>query len=417
MIREYCRKLTAVCAAVCLLLPCGAQVRLSPAFETLEKGLTMAKRGIAGSAVSVEKDELDRAFGRETERLRVTALPTAETGTVYIGALPAVKGQILPRETITFVPKGDRPVSVSFCVRDESDGTPGAELTCFFHLLPGVNLPPQAASLTMTTSENVSAMTVLSANDPENDAVTFSVSAYPSHGTLTLSREGGYVCYTPRDGYTGRDGFSYTVTDAYGSVSRPAKVGVKVSKPPKGRFFDDLEGHWAKNAVLRVTETGLMDTGNVFSPDGLITRGDFLAMALICAGKEKEIAFTSVTDFADDAQIPLSIKSYAAYAKAKGIVEGVADENGRLCFRSLSPLSRAEAAVIVSRILRLKENDRASVPVFADADAVPAWASAAMRLVCSAGIFRGRGGGRMCPSDEVTRAETAQLLCEIMDRT
>ena len=407
----------AVCLAAAMTLGAfAAEIRLSPAFEALEKKLEVKSCGIVGNPIAVSKDDLDSAFGRKVELYRVSALPEKETGTVYVGALPAVCGQILSRNSLdafVFEPTADEPVNAAFAV---SDAASGVTVTCRMHLLDGENTAPTAKAMTMTTYRDVGAMGYLPAVDPDDDALTFSVEQYPSHGTVKIDKDGGYVRYTPKAGYTGKDVFSYAVTDVFGHTSLPAKVEIKVSRPPKGCYFNDLDGHWAKCAAMRVSAEGLMNRDASFDPNGTMTRGDFLAMALICAGKEKEIAYTPTTDFADDAQIPLPVKSYAAYAKANGIIDGIADEAGNVRFDSASALTRAEAAVIVSRILHLPPT-KDSISVFADASAIPVWASDAMAGVSSAGIFKGRGGGRMCPSECVTRAETAQILCEILDRS
>ena len=397
----------------------AAEARLSPALGCLEKKLTMDKCGIVSDGVTVSVSEIDAALGRKVSLMRVEALPDETAGRLYIDALPAAGGQTVTRaslDTLFFEPATDGETVSSFALADLSPEGVGTVLSCRVSLLDHENLPPQTEKMTFETAKNVSAMLYLPVSDPEGDDMTFSVSRYPKHGTLTLPTSGGgYFRYTPKDGYTGRDSFSYTVSDVYGHTTPAARVEIKVSRPYSETYFEDMKQHWAQNAALKVSSVGLMKESTDFMPDGTVNRGDFLAMALICAGKEKDIGFVRATDFADDDEIPMRVKSYAAYAKANGIVNGIAGEDGRICFCSDTPITRAEAAVIVSRILKPDEAPY-TVDAFADGASVPDYAAQAMANVYACGIMKGVGGGEMQPTALVTRAQTAQILCEIMER-
>lgn len=86
------------------------------------------------------------------------------------------------------------------------------------------NRPPHANDDFYTTSGNtpleVSAKDGLLANDADSDpsVVTVEVANAPLHGTVTIEPDGAFV-YTPDANFTGRDGFSYVVTDAFGATS------------------------------------------------------------------------------------------------------------------------------------------------------------------------------------------------------
>mgnify|MGYP002517807132 CR=1 FL=1 len=84
-----------------------------------------------------------------------------------------------------------------------------------------------------------------------------------------------------------------------------------------------------------------------------ITKILLVAIALIMAGKEQEIPFVDKTDFADDSTIPENIKSYAQYAYDKGIIDGYDNGDGSVNFESSMAVTRAQAAVMVSKILSL----------------------------------------------------------------
>ena len=137
--------------------------------------------------------------------------------------------------------------------------------------------------------------------------------------------------------------------------------------------------------------------------------------ALICAGKESQIEFVDKTSFDDDELIPVNIKSYVEYARTNGIVNGYTLDNGQTVFASSDPISRAEAAVIVDRILSLPDNDTVITGQFDDCASVESWAGQALANLNAIGIFKGNGYGEMLPDNNVTRAETAEILCSICD--
>ncbi|MEO1330901.1 MAG: LamG-like jellyroll fold domain-containing protein, partial [Pseudomonadota bacterium] len=72
------------------------------------------------------------------------------------------------------------------------------------------------AALSIAANEAVSGR--IAAEDPEGDALTFSVADQADHGTASIDADTGVWVYTPDEGYTGADTISYQVTDAYGGL-------------------------------------------------------------------------------------------------------------------------------------------------------------------------------------------------------
>ncbi|MBT1678577.1 Ig-like domain-containing protein [Curtobacterium aurantiacum] len=54
--------------------------------------------------------------------------------------------------------------------------------------------------------------------DDQGTGLTAATARKPAHGTVTIQRNGAYV-YTPAAGFTGKDAFTYTVTDASGQTA------------------------------------------------------------------------------------------------------------------------------------------------------------------------------------------------------
>src|SRR5207245_11573100 len=65
----------------------------------------------------------------------------------------------------------------------------------------------------------------------------------PAHGGVSIvSRSGlqGSAVYTPDSGYSGRDSFTYTVTDARGLTSAPATVRLLVVSSRRRRSAEEF---------------------------------------------------------------------------------------------------------------------------------------------------------------------------------
>ncbi len=411
-----------VCMCVLTSVCFASGALLSPALKHIEKQIGMKKCSLNGQAVYFEAEDFDEVFCTEVEFIKLEELPDSSQGALCIGSLRTGENQIVERkdlDRLVFHPENAACGTVSFVFSNASAGESDVSAVCTVYMLEEENKSPYAENMSVSTYENVAVFKFLNVSDPENDELSFEVVAYPNHGTLRISEgSDGHFSYTPVKGYTGKDCFEYTVSDSYGNVSKPAKVNVKVSDNGNSVYFDDLSGHWAHNSAITSAAMGLMTgvdgEGGAFNfrPGDTVTRGDFLAMALISADKEKDIRFVTQTSFADDADIPMNIKSYAEYAKRCGIVTGYEADNGERVFDSTSAITRAEAAVILDRIL-MPEADGGDISVFADSREVPGWAASSVARLTKCGVLNGTGFGELMPASYVTRAETAELLCNV----
>ena len=397
---------------------------LSPALSHIEKQISMKKCSVEGETVTFCAEDFDKVLCSRVEFVKIEELPVSEVGTLMMGSLKLGKNQILDRDDLdklVFCPEPGISDDTAFVFSNATAGEPEISVSCNVYMLEAENKSPVAENMNLSTYEDVPVIKFLGTEDPEDDDMTFYVMSYPKHGTLRITEgSDGHFSYTPTKGYVGEDSFEYVALDSYGNRSRTARVSVNVTEKDTDIYFDDLEGHWAHNSAIKTASMGLM-TGSVsedgrflFNPADTVTRGDFLAMALISAGKEKEISFVTQTSFDDDASIPMNIKSYAEYAKRCGIVTGYTAENGKVFFDSNSPVTRAEAALILSRILGV-DSKESEVRVFADSASVPDWATDAMSNLAGCGILNGTGMGEIQPESLVTRAETAEIICNVTD--
>ncbi|MBB86986.1 MAG: hypothetical protein CMP06_06770 [Xanthomonadales bacterium] len=97
---------------------------------------------------------------------------------------------------------------------------------------PGdVNTPPVAQAISVTTPYETAANITLSGTDADaGDQLSYSLESDPSSGVLSgFDSAGGAVIYTPEDGFSGADSFTFSVTDGIDS-STPATVSITVEE-------------------------------------------------------------------------------------------------------------------------------------------------------------------------------------------
>ncbi len=404
---------------------------LSPGLMNLSEDVCMVKSGLLSGEITFTSDDFRTSLGGTLDTVTITALPPASAGTLLCGDAPVTANQTLSGESLNclrFVPARDC-TEASF--RFKSGGE--YSIDCILRYTDTVNRAPAIDTETSSgwrksegvaetsegsliwTQKDITVYDTLSATDPDGDALTFEITRYPENGLLELTNPStGDYRYTPCDGVTGEDSFSYTVRDEWGNYAAEASVVVEIERAAADLVFADMDGHWAHNAALVMAAENAMDVetsgGAVyFRPDEAITREDFLVtmMKSLGAGEVEPCA----TVFADEGEMDAASTGYIARAYSLGIVKGI-EEGGARYFKPTETVTRAEAAVMLNAILGLEEPD--TVAVFADDHAVPVWARGSLYALSEAGIFSGTGAGNLSPNAELSRGAAAQVLWNVL---
>lgn len=125
-------------------------------------------------------------------------------------------------------------------------------------------IPPDAVDDYASTTENTTVTVQVLANDsdPDGDALTIQAVGAPAHGDAVINGE--EVVYTPENGYTDDDSFTYTISDEKGGTDT-ATVTVTVAAgqnwPTAYRIFlpgkDSLDLlRRYRDEVLRSSDSG-----------------------------------------------------------------------------------------------------------------------------------------------------------------
>lgn len=380
--------------------------------------------GLVGNEISFAPDDIKRAMNlSEINYITVTKLPSSNVGTLYVGSVGVSEGQVITAANmahLSFAAADDtKPCEAYMSI---SVNGSAYSIKCKMCFLPSVNYTPTVSlvpdiSLNITTYCDTPSYGNLSAYDPEGDTMTYEIVKYAAHGRVKLNDKhtGAYV-YIPDKGYTGSDSFVYVVRDEYGNYSTSAVVDLQINAIPSSAVYSDIEGSIYASAAIRMGSAGIMNGTQVgkecyFKPSDEISRVEFLVTAMSAAGITAEDASKYVNiDFADNSDIPVSMRGYVALAGKRGyITKNSADE--KVNFKPHESISRAEAAVILSNIIGYA--NKTTVTAFADSDNIPSWADKALTSLYALGILDVRDGTAN-PTAKINRGTTAVWLAATM---
>ncbi len=386
---------------------------LSPGIGVIAAGTGMTKSGLRHTDIKFSKEDFTAAVGIVPQSVTFTALPPVSDGTLYLSSTPVAQGQTVSSSNL-----GLLRFSPSSAVRETSfrfttDRTYSIE--CTIKLTDVANQAPAAnngdskipVSL-VSTQRDVMCAGTLPGSDPEGDTLTFEITKYPEHGIMVLTdRSAGTFKYTPYEGETGTDYVMYRVFDEFGNYSDEAKFTVKTEKRAVDVDLADMEEHWGYNAALYALADKSMSAvrrnGELyFHPDETVSRETFLVTVMKSLGAP-EIGERK-TVFADDSEISRKNSGYVDAAYRLGIIKGT-EIDGKVFFRPTEEISRAEAAVILNRIVGATVKDSVSVN---EDGSIPVWAANDVAALSFNGIINGKD-----VRSSVTRAQTAQMLYNV----
>ncbi|WP_185714237.1 Ig-like domain-containing protein [Rheinheimera mesophila] len=107
-----------------------------------------------------------------------------------------------------------------------SDGTLSASLPAFTLTVTNTNDAPVAANSSATTAEDTPLSLTLTAQDPDQDQLSYQIVTQPEHGTATV--QGSLLVYTPNKDFTGSDSIGFVANDAESS-SAAATISLTVT--------------------------------------------------------------------------------------------------------------------------------------------------------------------------------------------
>jgi VCBS repeat-containing protein len=233
------------------------------------------KGGTATATITIQVNELPNQVPTVgTQDIQRTTLKnTAVSGTVVatdadgdtltytVGTTPT-HGTVLvnPDGTWTYTPNNGYTGTDSFTVTvsDGKGGTATATITIQVNEPPNQAPTVEAQGLNKSTLKNTPVGGTITATDADGDnSLTYTAGTTPTHGTVVVNPDGTWT-YTPRNGYTGTDSFTVTVSDGKGGTTT-VTITIQVNEPPAEiptypstpMYMVDIEGGDYRNTVDR----------------------------------------------------------------------------------------------------------------------------------------------------------------------
>ncbi len=337
----------------------------------------------------------------------ITGLPEAQTGTVMLGSRILQKGDILTADQVvqmTFSPlrtEEDQQAQITYLPIYENRVERSA--TTALSIRGKKDEAPVATDSSVETYKNIPNEGSLKVTDPEGKDMTFTLIRAPKRGDVVLREDGSFV-YTPKKNKVGVDSFTYTATDPAGNVSREATVTVQILKPTNPTQYTDTAGLDCRFEAEWLRNTGLFEGEKVsslpcFFPEKAVTRGQFLAMLV----QTLDVPTENVSVAGLPENTPQWLQPYLTAAIRSGLTAGLPDTE---TFQEDSPITGAEAAVMLQNGLDLSISQQALSAYPEAEEEIPTWAAGALTVLQENGVT-------MDANAPLTRADAANVLYQV----
>lgn len=188
-------------------------------------------------------------------------------------------------------------------------------------------------------------------------------------------------------------------------VGKPAQQPQQTEQTEQKKFTDLSGYEWAEDDISYLADKGIVngESEKSFAPERAVTRAEFVQIfvnAFALTGKNTEINFSDVTP---------SDWFYESVRQACGFgyINGISDEY----FAPNETVTREDMAVILNRYLNKTSENRLA---FADSELVSDYAADAVAALSENKIINGYEDNTFRPKSGASRAEAAVLIARIL---
>ncbi|WP_084134430.1 S-layer homology domain-containing protein [Paenibacillus harenae] len=192
---------------------------------------------------------------------------------------------------------------------------------------------------------------------------------------------------------------------------KPGHFSIFAAAQSKADFTDIASVAWAKDSIESLAAKGIvngMGSGS-FEPNGKVTRAEFVKMLMYAFDLSSEAAESSFTDAVEGAWYYSSI----AAAQELGIVQGNPDGSFG-AGDQITREEMAVITYRTSQYLKLSLETGTDAEGFVDQSAIAAYAAEAIRSMQANGVIEGLGEGIFGPKGLSTRAQAAVVIDRLL---
>lgn len=297
----------------------------------------------------------------------------------------------------------------------------------------------ETESFSITTNKNTPIQDTLHFTSNVADT-KFEITTEPIKGKVELTGDAGEFTYTPFQDQLGDDSFSFRLTAA-GNTSNISSCTITItedgapqetqeptaapteapsqSPEPIGFIYEDMQTHWGNYSAVKMVERDILKGERIgskyyFYPDTKMRRIDVINYLLSSLGADlNDVNENETHIFEDSAQLPEYINKTAYIAHKLGIIDG-SREGDKVYLRPFDYINRVEIIKMVDRAMSSKTRSDVSLEDFIDHASVPDWAVQHMKNLLGYGIIRGFEDQTLRPFDELTKAQTVEMLYQMI---
>ena len=169
--------------------------------------------------------------------------------------------------------------------------------------------------------------------------------------------------------------------------------------------INDIKGHWAESQINEFISNGHINGYNdgTFKPNNSITRAEFVKIF----NKYFGLTETSGKVF-NDTQTHWA-KNEIDIAVTNGVCNGVSETE----FRPNDPITREQAAKMISNYMKLDDSNHDKLDKYSDKNKVSSWALNSVEGIIEKGYMNGYEDKTFRPNNSITRAEAVVTLSRV----
>ncbi|WP_159886448.1 S-layer homology domain-containing protein [Paenibacillus puerhi] len=180
------------------------------------------------------------------------------------------------------------------------------------------------------------------------------------------------------------------------------------------KSFDDLAGHWAKDEIALLASKLIVDgrTEHNFVPQGDVTRAEFATLLVKGLGLQPQVSSLFRDVSVSDWYAPY-VGAAAGAGLVEGLEPGAFKPDDRITREQMATML-IRALKIVGTTVTASPTDAAQTDRFADHAIISSWAREGVTQALKAGLMNGKSAEAFEPSAPANRAEAAVVLKRLL---
>ena len=179
----------------------------------------------------------------------------------------------------------------------------------------------------------------------------------------------------------------------------------EIENTNSNNYFSDIKDHWAKKDIEKFINLGYINgySDKTFKPNNSITRAEFVKILNNTFGLTK----SSGKVFSD------TQNHWAKNDIDVAVTNGICKGKSYTEFKPNDPITREEAALMISNYEKIANNNHDKINEFSDTESVSNWAKDGVEGVIEKGYMHGYTDNTFKPKGNITRAEAVSTLSRV----